>query len=52
MPKAVLIPAMTAFFAALALDISVPALVMLGLFAIREIGLEFGDAFMGEGRTA
>jgi hypothetical protein len=52
MPKAVLISAMTAFFTALALDISVPAIVLLGLFTIREIGLEFGDAFLGEGRTA
>lgn len=52
MPKSVLTAAMTAFFAALALDIAVPAAVLLGLVAVRELGLEFGDVFMGEERTA
>src|SRR5262245_52043927 len=34
--------AMTAFFAVLALDISVPAIVLLGLLAVRELGLDMG----------
>ncbi|MCD2181330.1 hypothetical protein [Rhizobium sp. GN54] len=52
MPKSVLTAAMTAFFAALALDIAVPAAVLIGLVAVRELGLEFGDIFIGEERTA
>lgn len=52
MPKSVLIAAMTAFFAALALDIAMPAAVLLGLFAVRELGLEFGGVFVGKERTA
>lgn len=52
MPKALPTMAMTAFFAALALDISIPAVVLLALLAIREIGLELGSVAMGEERTA
>lgn len=52
MPKSILIAAMTAFFAALALDIAVPAAVLLALVAVRELGLEFGGAVVGEERTA
>ncbi|MBB3978091.1 hypothetical protein GGQ64_003305 [Rhizobium azooxidifex] len=52
MPKSVLIAAMTAFFAALALDIAMPAAVLLGLFAVRELGLEFGGVLVGKERTA
>ncbi len=51
-PKSILIAAMTAFFAALALDIAVPAAVLLALVAVRELGLEFGGVVVGEERTA
>lgn len=44
--------AMTAFFAALALDIAVPAVVLLSLAALREIGLVMGTMGVGEGRMA
>ncbi len=52
MPKTVQTLAMTAFFSALALDISVPAIVLLSLAAVREIGLEMGALVVGEGRMA
>lgn len=52
MPKSILIAAMTAFFAALALDIAVPAAVLLALVVVRELGLEFGGVVVGEERTA
>ena len=52
MMKAVPTLAMTAFFAALALDIATPAAVLLGLAAVREIGLEMGRLPLGERRTA
>jgi hypothetical protein len=52
MMKAVPTMAMTAFFAALALDIAIPAAVLLGLAAVREIGLELGSLPVVQGRTA
>lgn len=52
MTRAVPTLAMTAFFATLALDIAVPAVVLLSLAAVREIGLAFGTMFVIEWRTA
>lgn len=42
---------LTAFFAGLALDISVPAIVLLGLAAIREIGVGMADSRVASGHT-
>ncbi|MBD9371881.1 hypothetical protein IB238_04400 [Rhizobium sp. ARZ01] len=49
--KAVPTLAMTAFFAALALNIAIPAVVLLSLAAVREIGLAMGTVFVSQGRT-
>lgn len=52
MTRAVPTLAMTAFLASLALDIAVPAVVLLSLAAVREIGLAMGTVFVSEGRMA
>ena len=48
--------AMTAFFAALALDISVPAAVLAGMCLLRVVGTAYADRIvsgsLGEARTA
>jgi hypothetical protein len=52
MARMALTSVMTTFFACLALDIAVPAMVLVTMVAASQLVFLVGDALAGEGRTA